>query len=382
MADLRPVYVAGDGDVKGPASASNNFLPLFADTTGKLLKSSGTGVTTQGLAILDDNTPAEQRNTIGLDQVNNTSDVNKPVSTAQQTALNLKQDKLNYTPVQQGDGIGQSTNKIFIGFGAGRLKATVDKKDLGNIVFDGNTATESVVGVAKIATGDQVNAGLDDTSIVTPKKMKAAAYIIEKITGENCQQAGLTAGGTLPYMRRLSDGEVIHLATREYVDNGLLAKITSENCQQAGFTAGGTLPYMKKTGGEVVALAVRVNTVLEGSTNVPDVAAGSSDERIANTRFVTKAIAANPAIGVSQTWQDVTASRAKGVTYTNNTGRPIQIFISFDPDGGLSVLRIAGHNFNVKDNSSEFVSAIIPAGTTYSLSAWGLASTMKWLELR
>lgn len=97
MADLRPVYVAGDGDVKGPASSSNNFLPLFADTTGKLLKSSGTGVTTQGLAILDDNTPAEQRNTIGLDQVNNTSDVNKPVSTAQQTALNLK---MNLT----GDG--------------------------------------------------------------------------------------------------------------------------------------------------------------------------------------------------------------------------------------------------------------------------------------
>ena len=90
MADLRPVYVAGDGDVKGPASSSNNFLPLFADTTGKLLKSSGTGVTAQGLAILDDNTPAEQRNTIGLDQVNNTSDVNKPVSLLQQSAIQLQ----------------------------------------------------------------------------------------------------------------------------------------------------------------------------------------------------------------------------------------------------------------------------------------------------
>lgn len=93
MADLRPVYVAGDGDVKGPASSSNNFLPLFADVTGKQLKSSGTGVTAQGLAILDDNTPAEQRNTIGLGQVNNTSDINKPVSTSQQNALNLKANK-------------------------------------------------------------------------------------------------------------------------------------------------------------------------------------------------------------------------------------------------------------------------------------------------
>ena len=262
MADLRPVYVAGDGDVKGPASSSSNFLPLFAGTTGKLLKSSGTGVTAQGLAILDDNTPAEQRNTIGLDQVNNTSDVNKPVSTAQQkaldlkankidldkvnntsdinkpistsqqnalnlkadkihldkvnntydinkpvsipqqkaldlkadkinlsqvnntsdvnkpvstaqqTALNLKQDKLQYTPVQQGGGIGQTPNKIFIGYGAGRLKATVDSTDFGNVVFDGNTATESVVGVTKVATQALTNGGVDDTTIVTPKKLR------------------------------------------------------------------------------------------------------------------------------------------------------------------------------------------------------------------
>lgn len=110
MADLRPVYVAGDGDVKGPASSSSNFLPLFADTTGKLLKSSGTGVTTQGLAILDDNTPAEQRNTIGLDQVNNTSDVNKPVSTAQQTALNLKMNKT-------GDGAAPRLGSVSVNAG-------------------------------------------------------------------------------------------------------------------------------------------------------------------------------------------------------------------------------------------------------------------------
>jgi len=174
MADLRPVYVAGDGDVKGPASSSNNFLPLFANTTGKLLKSSETGVTTQGLAILDDNTPAEQRNTIGLDQVDNTSDVNKPVSTAQQAALNLKQDKLLYTPVQQGGGKGQTPNKIFIGYGAGRLKATVDSTDFGNVVFDGNTATESVVGVAKIATTSLAQAGTNDTDMMTPLKVRQA----------------------------------------------------------------------------------------------------------------------------------------------------------------------------------------------------------------
>ena len=31
--------------------------------------------------------------------------------------------------------------------------------------------------------------------------------------------------------------------------------------------------------------------------------------------------------GVGQTWQDLTSSRAPGVTYTNTTGKPIQIYI-------------------------------------------------------
>lgn len=40
-------------------------------------------------------TPSQVKTTLALDQVTNTSDVNKPVSTAQQTALNLKEDLTN-----------------------------------------------------------------------------------------------------------------------------------------------------------------------------------------------------------------------------------------------------------------------------------------------
>lgn len=239
MADLRPVYVAGDGDVKGPASASNNFLPLFADTTGKLLKSSGTGVTTQGLAILDDNTPAEQRNTIGLGQVNNTSDVNKPLSTAQQAALNLKMnltgdgaaprfgsvsvnsswmldasqqgaylfwdDAKTVLLNNQGDGAGgfvfrnfnkndfTETGRVSID-GSGSLSSTGSIKAAGSIYCangaasvytDGNVYGSTWGGwlkdyitnyvntnVPKVATQALTNAGVDDTTIVTPKKLR------------------------------------------------------------------------------------------------------------------------------------------------------------------------------------------------------------------
>lgn len=238
MADLRPVYVAGDGDVKGPVSSSNNFLPLFADTTGKLLKSSGTGVTAQGLAILDDNTPAEQRNTIGLDQVNNTSDINKPVSTAQQTALNLKMnltgdgatprlgavhvnssglnasqqgaylfwnDSKTILANNQGDGIGGfifrninkdatvETGRVTID-ADGTLRSSVHIVAAGNIYIGNGAAilqndgdvngsvwggwlstyiTNYVKGkVPLVATQELTNAGVDDATIVTPKKLR------------------------------------------------------------------------------------------------------------------------------------------------------------------------------------------------------------------
>lgn len=62
---IRPVYAAGDGDVHGPASSSKDYLPLFADATGKTLKSTSI-VTAAGRALLDDNNNTEQRATLGL----------------------------------------------------------------------------------------------------------------------------------------------------------------------------------------------------------------------------------------------------------------------------------------------------------------------------
>ncbi|WP_211441407.1 hypothetical protein [Collimonas humicola] len=46
-----------------------------------------------------------------------------------------KQNKLDYTPVQQGTGIGQLSNLVKIGWANDGLKATVDVTDLGYVVF-------------------------------------------------------------------------------------------------------------------------------------------------------------------------------------------------------------------------------------------------------
>ena len=87
--------------------------------------------------------------------------------------------------------------------------------------------------------------------------------------------------------------------------------------------------------------------------------------------------------GVTQTWQDVTASRSAGVTYTNTTGKPIKISIQIQ-DSTNHAIEVNGIDVCRTDlygTSGNFISleAIIPNGNTYKLRA---SSFMYWVELR
>lgn len=84
---------AGSGDVVGPATAVADRLAVFNGTTGKIIKDGGIAVA--ALAPLASpaftGTPTGITKThVGLGNVDNTSDASKPVSTATQTALDLK----------------------------------------------------------------------------------------------------------------------------------------------------------------------------------------------------------------------------------------------------------------------------------------------------
>tara|TARA_R110000822_G_scaffold6851_29_gene28759 strand:- start:354 stop:1340 length:987 start_codon:yes stop_codon:yes gene_type:complete len=117
-ADWTVVQTNIDGAVVGPASSVDNRVAFFNGASGKLIKDSGltlagsntgdnavnttysglvsdTGVpaiiSSGGLPSLNTGiTEAEVKTILSLENVDNTSDANKPVSTAQQTALNLK----------------------------------------------------------------------------------------------------------------------------------------------------------------------------------------------------------------------------------------------------------------------------------------------------
>lgn len=96
------------------------------------------------------------------------------------------------------------------------------------------------------------------------------------------------------------------------------------------------------------------------------------------------------ALGVGQTWQNVTGIRSKGVTYTNNTGKPIQVnlFSTVSGDNFSQVEIYVNSNLVAKgisrylaNESVAFVSVIVPNNQTYRLD-WNTASTATVMELR
>ena len=108
------------------------------------------------------------------------------------------------------------------------------------------------------------------------------------------------------------------------------------------------------------------------------------------TANATSATSAANAIGVNQTWQQLTVPSQRsgnGTTYTNDTGRPISISARLVQDDGQISLTVAGLKIDeiggTAGPANLTVSGIIPAGATYSVtSTSNTVTTLFWYELR
>ena len=122
-----------------------------------------------------------------------------------------------------------------------------------------------------------------------------------------------------------------------------------------------------------------------GTPVAPTATSGTNTTQVATTAFV--AVVASQALGVGQTWQN--AGKTFGITYTNTTGRPIQVSVyayagntTVDLQlwvGGVMVQRFIGN-----PDSSDIaytVSAIVPNGVSYYAAQAGFY-THQWNELR
>jgi len=99
-------------------------------------------------------------------------------------------------------------------------------------------------------------------------------------------------------------------------------------------------------------------------------------------------------IGYDQLWTDVTSSRAIGTTYTNNTGKPIQVVILGSTNGAAGGYVLCNINSNSVPMGNYYSaggsypltgSIIVPVGATYQVAisaTAGSPSYSAWFELR
>jgi hypothetical protein len=85
------------------------------------------------------------------------------------------------------------------------------------------------------------------------------------------------------------------------------------------------------------------------------------------------------AIGVGQTWQNLTSSRSSGVTYTNSTTKPIMVMLNTNQVttivvGGVQIVQGNGYNTAMPEYAF-----IVPAGSTYVVTT---SLIQIWAELR
>ena len=125
--------------------------------------------------------------------------------------------------------------------------------------------------------------------------------------------------------------------------------------------------------GVSVATDTEVSTALAGKANVSDL----------------------KEIGVGQTWQNVSAYREYGFTYTNTTGKPIFFALTNFSSGNInqsmrisayvngSLISESGIYINASGGSNyATISCIVPNGATYKAELTGPSNVVIWQELK
>ena len=151
--------------------------------------------------------------------------------------------------------------------------------------------------------------------------------------------------------------------------------------------ADGTISLIKKDGtsaGTINALGLFNNTLTSTNTNQALTAAQGKVLKDALDTTITSSF------GVGQTWQNMTASRVVGTTYTNTSGRPIMVSVQGTPQGSTSFQIALRVNDSVVfsdsgwDNNERLptgVVVMIMNGDSYSVSVNKISMT-SWWELR
>jgi hypothetical protein len=123
-----------------------------------------------------------------------------------------------------------------------------------------------------------------------------------------------------------------------------------------------------------------------GSTLTLSKIASTDAQKIYSGTVPTFTVPAAAGIGVGQTWQNVTNNRVSGRDYTNDTGKPIMIALSFYLPHDRVATVYAGSVPMLVANSPATnnwinLTTVVPNNTTYRVTENGWSSVI-WTELR
>ena len=404
-----PVVLLSTGDVVGPAGGvTDNSMVLFSGTSGKLVKGNNAVVTAAGLALLDDVDAAAQRTTLSLNNVNNTSDINKPVSTAQQAALNTK---LNLSGGNMTGAIVSTSDVLVAGNYGSVLRGYLYNHDAGFGILNAAgqwavravpggglelTGPTSVIGATSFNTGINVNGSVNggnvlQTSSQTPDN---AGNVHLWLKNYNGSERGLIygAGDNTLHIRANSGngGETVVNSANAWSfpsTVNISGVLTAGSLNTNSITATGVTAY-----GGITATG-NINTT-GGNLYVGNIGGAYStlaaDGNVNGSMWGGWLSSHLPStyskLGMGQTWQNVTGSRTINTIYTNNTGRPIQLNIVLTTSGfGAFISMLVGGEAiigYIPNGLATSFQVIVPTGATYSVPAAGVLAINTWQELR
>lgn len=246
--------------------------------------------------------------------------------------------------------------------------------NLGKVKGDkGDIGLQGPIGL----TGDVGPTGADST-VAGPQGIAGIISDVTTVTGVAGTAASVVLGGTASN-RTIS----LTIPRGDKGDTGNLPNFYATTTLEAPNTYIGSDGAYKRS-----------NDPLNASTRKVGTAVGNLVERGTDGYPVN-----NNALGVGQTWQDLTASRVANTTYTNTTGRSIYVAVSCTPayaeqnvltckiNGSLTI--IIGATLQGAYTKQLAGSCVIPVGASYSITTVNFTTgamngntLISWWELK